>query len=364
MKRWKIWTIIIVLVLIVIMISVGGKKDDKTIKIGFIGPLTGGAASYGDQYKAGVQFAAEDILKNGEFDGRKFQIIYEDDACDGKTAVSATQKLINIDKVDGIIGGFCSGETLAITDLLNQSNIPDITDGSNPEISTKTKMSFQIWPIDSYGGTIEANMVKKYNPSKVALLSANTAWAIGMSDIFAKEYGPVTMYEKFNEDQTDFKGLVAKVKDAKANALVINVQTPKTLLLLAKQLRDLGVTAQIYTAYNNSAEILSSPYLNGMRIVDSPIMENDSKHLLDRYKTKSGVDASIPFALSSGYDSLDLFIKAFTAEGANSNKIIKYLDNVRDYHGLSGTFSFINHQINGIDLPMKELANGKLMDIK
>ena len=354
----------VIVVIILIVLGMNGKRDDGVVKIGFLGPLTGGAAAYGELYKAGVQFASEDFLPNGEKDGKKFQVIYEDGGCDPKTAVSAAQKLINIDKVDAIIGGMCSGETMAMIDLVNQNKIPVITAGSNPEIAPKSNYVFQIWPVDSYGGKIMSDMVKKFSPTKVAVLSANTSYALGISDVFIKEYGNVAIYEKFNEDQTDFKDVVAKVIDSKADALVINTQTPKTLLLLAKQLRDSGVKTQIYTAYHNSEEVLNSPYLAGMRTVSVPILASDSKNLVKRYKDKTGTDASLPFVIAGGYDSLDLFVQAFVKVGRDPNKVVKYLEGVKDYQGTVGKFSFINHQVDGLSLPTMQIVDKKFVDLK
>lgn len=364
MNKKIITGLAIVVVVILIAIGVNNKKDDGVIKIGFIGPLTGGAASYGEQYKAGVQFAYDDLLQNGEKDGKKFQVIYEDGGCDPKISTNAAQKLINVDKVDAIIGGFCSGETMAIIDLVNQNKIPEITSGSAPEINGKSKYIFQSWPIDSYAGKMMADLVKKSNSSKVAVLSANTTYALGISDVFIKDYGNVAMYEKFTDSQTDFKDIIAKVKSINADALVVNTQTPATLVLFAKQLREAGVKTQIYTAYHNGAEVLNSPNLAGMISIDAPVIGNDTKNVVKRYKDKTGVDASLPYVLAESYDSLDLFIRAFTSEGKNPDKIVKFLGDVKDFQGLSGTFSFVNNQIDGLSLPARQLVNKKLVDLK
>lgn len=364
MNKKTIIGLVVVIAVILIIVGINTKKDDGVIKIGFIGPLTGGAASYGELYKAGVQFAYDDLLKNGEKNGKKFQMVYEDGGCDPKMSASAAQKLINVDKVDAIIGGFCSGETMSFIDLANQNKIPVITSGSAPEIAGKSKYVFQSWPLDSYAGKTMSDLVKKNNPKKVVVLSANTTYAIGISDVFVKNFGDVAMYEKFTDSQTDFKDVIAKVKSIDADAIVLNTQTPATLILFAKQLREAGVKSQIYTAYHNGADVLNSPNLAGMITIDAPVIGNDTKNVVKRYKDKTGVDASLPYVLAESYDSLDLFIRAFIAEGKNSDKIIKYLGGVKNFQGLSGTFSFINNQIDGLNLPARQLINKKLVDLK
>ena len=365
MNKKIIWLVVVIVLVLVVVGFNGNKRDDGVIKIGFIGPLTGGAASYGDQYKAGVQFAYNDLFKNGERDGKKFEVIYEDGGCDTKTATNAAQKLINVDKVNAIIGGFCSGETMAFIDMADKNQIPVITSGSSPDIAGKnSKYVFQSWPIDSYAGKMIAGIVKKNNQNKVAVLSANTVYALGISDVFIKDYGSVALYEKFTDTQTDFRDLVLKVKDAKVDALVINTQTPVALVLLAKQLREAGVNSQIYTAYHNGADVLNSPDLAGMITIDAPVMNIDSKNLVARYKEKTGVDASIPYVLAESYDSIDLLSRAFVSEGKDPNRVVKFLSNVKDFQGLSGTFSFVNNQIDGLNLPARQLVNKKLVDLK
>ena len=60
----------------------------KIVKIGFMAPLTGGAASYGLSIKKGVDLANKET-------GNKLQIVYEDSRCSGKDAVNAINKLNN-----------------------------------------------------------------------------------------------------------------------------------------------------------------------------------------------------------------------------------------------------------------------------
>src|SRR5688572_9841004 len=77
----------------------GGSSTDSgdTIKVGFIGPLTGDAAVYGEPMKNAVAMAAEEINADGGGDGKKFEFVYEDTKCNGKDATNAMQKLIRTD---------------------------------------------------------------------------------------------------------------------------------------------------------------------------------------------------------------------------------------------------------------------------
>src|SRR4051812_22363375 len=103
-KTAKIVLWIVVLVLIIWGISSISKNanqvaDTGPIKIGFIGPLTGDAAAYGEPISNSVKMAEKQINDAGGINNRQVQVIFEDAKCDGQTAASAAQKLVNVDKV-------------------------------------------------------------------------------------------------------------------------------------------------------------------------------------------------------------------------------------------------------------------------
>jgi branched-chain amino acid transport system substrate-binding protein len=86
---------------------------NDTIKIGIFGPLTGPAGLY----RKGVYGAAaiyKNINDKGGINGRKFELIIEDDACDPNKGIAAVKKLISQDEVFLLHGGMCSGVVLAV----------------------------------------------------------------------------------------------------------------------------------------------------------------------------------------------------------------------------------------------------------
>src|SRR3989338_7288540 len=117
MKNVWVW-------LAVIVVLVGGyfifnKKDGvvgtETVKIGYVGPFTGPVAGssgedVGNCWKLSVK-------KRPMVAGKTVEVIYEDDACDPKQAATAAQKLLNIDKVQIVINGVCSGSALSIAPI-------------------------------------------------------------------------------------------------------------------------------------------------------------------------------------------------------------------------------------------------------
>jgi|TARA_B100001964_G_C14173258_1_gene572553 branched-chain amino acid transport system substrate-binding protein len=89
------------------LISDDGTSTDEPIKIGFIGPLSGDAAVYGEPGRDVVALAVARVNAEGGVDGRMLELLVEDGQCNGKDATSAMQKLVNVDGVKFVIGGFC-----------------------------------------------------------------------------------------------------------------------------------------------------------------------------------------------------------------------------------------------------------------
>ena len=80
------------------------KKEDESIKIGVVTSLTGTIAPYGQRSLEGMQLASEEINLAGGIVGKKIKLLIEDDKSNPKDAVLAFQKLIEINKVQIILG--------------------------------------------------------------------------------------------------------------------------------------------------------------------------------------------------------------------------------------------------------------------
>ncbi|HKP65433.1 MAG TPA: ABC transporter substrate-binding protein, partial [Casimicrobiaceae bacterium] len=97
---------------------------DTTIKIGMFGPLTGATSVYGYPINNGAIALYKDINDKGGINGRKIEIVHEDDACDPAKARAAVKKLIYSDKVFMINGGSCSAAVVAARDEFIDSKVP------------------------------------------------------------------------------------------------------------------------------------------------------------------------------------------------------------------------------------------------
>jgi len=186
------------------------KKEEKEIKIGSIGPLTGAAASYGEKMTRAIDLAINEINEKGGINGKKVVVKHEDDKLEAKDGVSAFQKLVSADKAVAIIGAAGSSVTLAISPVAESNKVVLITPISSAvAISKAGDFVFRICPSDALQGKIVAKWVIEKGFKNAAILYLNNDYGTGLKDGFKEEYaklgGQVVIEEAFEKGATDFR---------------------------------------------------------------------------------------------------------------------------------------------------------------
>src|SRR6266702_8594942 len=94
--------------------SINVRAEDGAIRLGIVAPMSGPNSRYGSYSLRGAQLAVEEINNAGGVAGRKIAITSGDSQGTPVEGVSATRRLIDLDKVDFIIGDVSSSVTLAM----------------------------------------------------------------------------------------------------------------------------------------------------------------------------------------------------------------------------------------------------------
>src|SRR5690554_607528 len=112
-----------------------------TIKIALAGPVTGPVAQYGDMQSTGANMAIDMINKAGGINGKLFEPVTYDDACDPKQAVAVANRIVN-DGIDFVIGHLCSGSTLPASDVYDDEGILMVTPAATSPTITERGLEF------------------------------------------------------------------------------------------------------------------------------------------------------------------------------------------------------------------------------
>jgi branched-chain amino acid transport system substrate-binding protein len=339
----------IIVLIVIIIIAVGIKsKDTSAIKIGFVAPLSGDVAIYGETEVNATKIAIDEINNAGGIGGRKLEIIYEDGKCTGKDAVTAIQKLISVDKVGIILGGLCSSETLAMAPIAETSKILLLSAfSSSPDITNAGDYIFRNSPSDSDVAKLDAETItKKYKT--VALISENIDYSQGartiMKEAFSKYGVTLVSDEVYNTETKDFRSILTKVKSTNPEVIFMNPGGDvKGGGILVKQARQLGITVPIHGNFNlatKEAIEIAGNYMNGVVSTDGTGLDKKGLALLEKYKNIYSKDPAVDYDMGSSYDRVYIIMQAIEAVGTNPTKIKDYLYKMPSFTGAIGTYRF------------------------
>ena len=351
--------------------SRSGVSTTGSIKIGFIAPLTGDAAAYGEPGRNMTQMAVEEINKNGGINGRMIEVIYEDGKCAGSEAVAAYQKLTNIDGVKFIFGGMCSSETLAIAPLTKDGSTLVVSSlSSNPALEGASPYTFTFSYSDDVMGKTLAKEMSKYE--RVALITEQTDWNIGIQKVLLDElkanYPKVTVVanEVFPKGATDIRSTLEKVKKMAPAALFLNPAPGVTAETLVKQMAELkewtGCTMFGQTSYIGESNLKVAPEITeGMIVVDAPKSTNSEFVTLSgEIETAKGTISDLGAYYSAAIiDSTRIMTKLISEFGNDPIAVQKALKE-RTFSGfISNDINFKNSSFPNIGGGIYKVIDGK-----
>ncbi len=367
--------VILVLIISLLVINITGYatlQNKEDIVIGFIAPLSGPASSYGAAERNIVKSTIEQINLEGGINNRQVRIIYEDGKCDGIEALKAAKKLIELDKVNIILGGACSGETLGIAPYTQEKKVILFSAiSSNPQISNAGDYIFRNVPSDTYFVNATVDYLKKEGITKVALISEQGDYGQGARALFKKMYEEeIVSDETYNLKDTDVRTQLTKIKARDFQALIIVPQTGDDLGLILKQAKEIGINTKTFslnlfgdTAYEIAKEgIIGLTYSDNLSVYDN----SKGKELLKDYKEKHQ-NPPIDYMVASRYDSINIIVDAIKKckTDKDTECIRDYILSIEEYQGAAGTYSFdefgdihptefMIHKVVGIDPPKTE----------
>jgi len=227
----------------------GESKSDgspSTIKIGFMGDLTGENSALVIPPANGAQLAIEEYNKTNP--PVKVQFVKYDSQAQEAQAASLAQKAVRDDKIVAMVGPTFSGESQAAVPILEQAKVPNISSSA-----TRTSLASNGWKFwhrvvtndDFQGPQLADFLIKAKAPKKAFILSDQAPYGVGLADAVDKELkgkGVQTQRDKVDEKAPDFSSTVTKVKAFNPDVVFMGGYYPVTGKML-KQLRDAGVTA-------------------------------------------------------------------------------------------------------------------------
>lgn len=224
----------------------------ESIKVGIILPLTGEQAKFGEIEKRSFEMAAEEINSKGGVNGKKLELLFEDDTGKPDVGRSATEKLISRDKVPVLTGGYSSSVTAAATAVAQQFKVPFlVTTGSADQITeSKYDYIFRINPPASeYPAAVVTFLEQVVKPKTAVILHENSLFGQSSAKSFEEDCQKlkisVLAKEGYHKGAVDFKPLLTKVKALNPD-LVYMVSYVMDASLLIRQAKELDFNPKLF----------------------------------------------------------------------------------------------------------------------
>ena len=338
-------------VVVFVLASVGtASAQAKPIKIGQIIPITGEAAESGKYHKQGAEIAVDKINAAGGINGRKIQIVLEDDQTTNPGGVAALQKLLEDKEIPMILGSIRSTQVQAMLPTINEAKIPVAIGGTNYGLThSGSQWVFRFRPHDGMSAKVIAKLiVEDLKQKKVAIVHSSDAFGNGGRDMLTpavKELGgEVVFTQGFNNQEKDYTAVVQGLKKSGATALGTYFTFGTDLGIFARQLKQQGVQVKWVgspSITNVDSRNLAGDALYGTYgVTDFHVEANPtSKAFAAAYKTKYNQE---PDLFSSWcYDAVIVFAEAMKkAPDLKAENLRKAILSIQKFQGSEGEYNF------------------------
>ena len=354
--------------------------QNLVVKIGHVGPTSGGIAHLGKDNENGARLAIEELNAKGvKIGGKvvKFELLTEDDAGDPKQGTTVAQKLVD-QKVNGVIGHLNSGTSIPASKIYSDAGIPQISpSATNPKYTRQGyKTTFRVVADDVHlGGTLGKYAVNSLKGKSIAVIDDRTAYGQGVADEMEKAVkaakGNIVGREFTTDKSTDFMSILTTIKAKKPDVVFFGGMDAVAGPML-RQMKSLGINAKFMGGDGICSSELAK--LAGDAMADNQVycaeaggVEGAQKAGMDAFKTKfkAKFNADVQIYAPYVYDAVNLMVAAMVkADSAEPAKYLPVLAKTTNYAGVTGPISFDEKgDIKGGALTLKTYRGGKPVDL-
>ncbi|MFC1824127.1 ABC transporter substrate-binding protein [Thermodesulfobacteriota bacterium] len=316
-------------------------------KIGAVLSLTGRLSFIGDPEKKAIDLIVKQINSQGGINGHPLEIVYYDDETTEMKTVNFVKKVIQKDKVLGIIGPSSSGSTFATVPIAEKAKVP--------MLSLAGSTSF-VYPLDKKRYIFSAGMpannqietqlwyLKMKGISKIATLTSSNAfgeagreWVMKLAPIHGMK---IVLQEKFKQGDKDITPQLTRIKASDAQGIISWCAGP-TAIILTKNYYSLGIKIPLMADLANATKFFIDRVgqsFEGRRMIvtnaqvadtlpDTDPLKSVAQKFWGPYAKAYGKDPDT-FALM-GAAALQIYAEALKKSGADRDKLREAIENIQ-----------------------------------
>lgn len=337
----------------------GGGSGDP-IKVGVYLDLSGQTSSFGQSTKNGIEMARDEINNAGGINGRKIELVIEDEQGEPGKVTTVVTKLLRQDQVKALIGEVASTNSLTAAPKAQEAKVPMITPSStNPEVTKKGDYIFRVCFIDPFQGEVMAKFAANTLKAKrAAILSDfNSDYSKGLTQFFKQSFtklgGEIVNEKSYTQSDRDFSSQLTSIRASNPDVIYIPGYYGQ-VGVIAKQARQQGITVPLLGGdgwdapqlWELGGDALNNTFISNHYSVDdpSPLI----KKFVDDYKARYKVTPDSLAAL--GYDAMKVLGDALKRAGTTDEPQLRdAIAQTKNFPGVTGTIT-MNSERN-VDKP-------------
>ena len=327
------------------------------LKVGVVGPMSGGSADFGKDMLNGITIAVTEINAVGGYLGRPLELVVKDDKGDPELAAKLSEELIKTDKVISTLGFCNTGVALKAVPVFQANQSPLIVPCSTgspvtQQVEPAASYIFRISPSEAIKAPFMVKDILRKGWNRVAIFNDTTPYGeSGKNDVVkalaAANIKPVQI-TSFPLGVKDLKAEMEKAKEAGANVVIAYTVGPENAVI-AKSRLAAGLSAPLVGPWTLSFPNFidtAGPAAEGTFTVQTFIAEPSNERrvaFLSAYRRNFGEGRiAVPMASAQGYDATYLLMYALFGirDGRLSGPAIKaQLEDLRKvYYGVVATY--------------------------
>jgi branched-chain amino acid transport system substrate-binding protein len=334
------------------------QAKDK-VKVGFIGPLTGGTSSNGLGGRNSADLAVR--LRNADPKAKyQYEFVALDDECKPNIGVQQATKLAADREIIAAATHYCSAVAIATVDVYHKFGLPVIVWGAVlPDITYRNKYA----EVHRVNGTMinqnqrNAELITKAGYKTVAVIHDTTDYGKGhnkyFSEALAKRGGRIVGTFGVTSDQQDFSAELTQIKSLNPEAIYFGGLTPIGVRVRA-QMDKLGLN---HVLFDGTSGIKSDAYIQGLgklaegslSFIEGAPTERlpGGKFFLEKYNTQNYSNPPEAYG-AFAFAAMNLILDTIEQNGPDRRKVRAALNKVNDRDSIVGKISFDDHGQNTV----------------
>lgn len=336
-----------------------GSVSAQPVRVGLIGPFSGGSGDFGNSARLGAELAVKEINEVGGYMGRKFELVIRDDKANPDVGLKGAQELVLQEKVNFTIGFCNTGVAMKALDVFQTNkHLLMVPCSQGTALTTKypppQSYIFRVAPPDLTNAKfLIAEIVDRRKLARVAIFADQTGYGEGglkdlTAELAARGLAPVHV-ARFALGVTSLTDQMRAAKEAKAEAIVAYTVGPEQAAAVKSRV-EAGVTAPFFApwplSFRSVLENAGPAALEGTMMVQTIVHDTHNERrasFLARYYKHSGEKRiGSLMAAAQSYDAVHLMLRAlFITKGVTSGDALKKAleDLGRPYQGVITTYN-------------------------